>query len=60
MSGTIWVLLDARANYDEDEATVFMTGTREECEEAQREGDYGDDCVVAEWPLDASAAGGGR
>lgn len=49
MRKTIWVLLDARAHVDEDDAVVLMTGTRDEYIEARDSGDYGEDCVVTEW-----------
>lgn len=62
MSGTMWVLLDARAWTDEDSAAVLYTGTRKECERERDAGTYGDDCKVVEWQyttaLDAPAAGG--
>ena len=46
----IWVILDARANYDKDRAVVFET-CETESEAMRNRTDYGDDCVVRCWEV---------
>lgn len=41
-----WTVMDARAFGDESEAIVLLAGTRAECLEAARSGEYGECAVV--------------
>ena len=43
-----YLLMDGRASYDTDAATVLLCGAAQECCNAANSGEFGDGCIVVD------------